>query len=62
MSVVMGIVSLVAGDRLPVDAATMDGIHVSFALMAGISVALIALTMFARSSNDRVSGGSLRKP
>ncbi|MBR7005974.1 MAG: MFS transporter [Candidatus Methanomethylophilaceae archaeon] len=62
MSVVMGIVSLVAGDRLPVDAATMDGIHVSFALMAGISVALIALTMFARSSNDRVSGGSSRRP
>ena len=53
MSVVMGVVSLVAGDRLPVNIATMDGIHVSFAIMAAVSVVLIVLTLFARSANDR---------
>ena len=54
MSVVMGIVTMVAGDRTPVDVATLDGMHMAFALLAAISVALIVLTLFARSANDPV--------
>ncbi len=54
MSVVMGIVTMVAGDRVPTNVATMDGMHMAFALMAAISVVLIVLTLFARSANDPV--------
>ena len=54
MSVTMGIVTMVAGDRVPTNVATMDGMHMAFALMAAISVALIVLTLFARSANDPV--------
>jgi uncharacterized membrane protein len=55
MAVMMGIVTMVAGDRIPVDAATMDGMHMAFLALSAISVALIILTLFARSSNDKPS-------
>ena len=52
MAVMMGIVTMIAGDRIPVDVATMDGMHMAFLVMAAISLALIVLTFFARSAND----------
>lgn len=52
MAVMMGIVTMIAGDRIPVDVATMDGMHMAFLVMAVISLVLIVLTFFARSAND----------
>ncbi|MBO4798527.1 MAG: MFS transporter, partial [Candidatus Methanomethylophilaceae archaeon] len=54
MSLMMGIVTMIAGDRTPVDVATLDGMHAAFAAMAAVSVALLILTVFARSANDPV--------
>lgn len=54
MAVMMGIVTVVAGDRTPVDVATMEGINMAFLAMAAISIAVIVLGLFARSSNDMV--------
>jgi sugar phosphate permease len=53
MAVMMGIVTMVAGGRIPVDAATMDGMHMAFLALSIISVVLIILTLFARSPNDK---------
>ncbi|MBR4505069.1 MAG: DHA2 family efflux MFS transporter permease subunit [Candidatus Methanomethylophilaceae archaeon] len=54
MSAMMALVTLVAGDRLPVNAATMDGMHIAFIILGAISVVLVALSLFARSANDPV--------
>jgi MFS family permease len=59
MAVMMGIVTMVAGDRTPVDVATMDGMHMAFIALSAVSAVLIILTLFARNPDDHPS--SLRE-
>ena len=51
IAMLMGVVTSIAGDRAPVDAATMDGMNVAFLIMTAIIVAIIVLALFARSGD-----------
>ena len=53
MAVLMGVVTMIAGDRTPVDVATMDGMHTAFIIMTAIAVILAVLSLFSRSYNDK---------
>ncbi len=53
MAVMMGVVTMIAAGRIPVDVATMEGMNMAFLILSAISVVLIVLTLFARSANDR---------
>ena len=53
MAVMMGVVTMIAGDRVPVDVATMEGMNIAYTIMGVMSIVLIVLAFFARSVNDK---------